>query len=176
METQDRNLVGQTLRGGTPMKSYKKTILGKVFVTAWNSFESTPEGLILQGNPDTNDDGCIIDIWSVDEDYYFRSKNKEHLQTGVVVEYVRKTVESEKTVEQFTDEELESLLEDKFKKFFALQTLLNSVKSVPVLFRIKRIAENNEKSSKVVAAIEARISELQKEEFKPLPQSIQTEL
>ena len=34
-----------------PHAVYKKTILGKVFVTVLNPFDESPEGILLQGNP-----------------------------------------------------------------------------------------------------------------------------
>ena len=169
MQVEDRNLVGTALHGGAPIKSYKKTTLGKVGVTVWNSFENRAEGLILEGNPDNNDDGCIIDVWTPDEDYYFKSKNKRHLQTGDVIEFKRSSEEPVKEVQQYNDDELLELLEDKFKKFFALQTLLNSTNSIPLLFRIKKVAQDKEKSDKVIKAIEGRISELQALEFTNVP-------
>lgn len=172
----DLNLAGATLRGGTPYKSYKKTSLGKVYITIWNSFEKRPEGILLQGDPKAGDESTIIDMWSVDEDYFFRNKNKMHLDTGEVVEYARKSVQVEKTVEQFTDEELETLLDEKFKKFFSFTNMLNNTKSLALLFRIRGFAEDKEKSEKVMNAIDARISELQLEELGPAPSSVITEL
>lgn len=175
METQDRNIVSSALHGGVPYKSYKKTILGKVYITVWNSFEQTPEGLLLFGDPAKSDDECFIDTWTQDEDYYFKSKNKRHLQTGNVIEVVRNTDPVEKTIEEYSDEELEAVLDEKFKKHFALQALLNGTESIALLFRIKGIAQEQEKSDKAVKAIEARISELQANEYK-MPKVIEKEL
>lgn len=176
MEHQDRNIVSSALHGGKPLKSYIKTILGKVYVTVWNSFENMPEGLILYGDPRKSEDTCVIDVWNHDEDYYFRTKNKRHLQAGNLISYERKEETSEKSAEEFSDAELEKLLEDKFKKFFSLQSLLNETDSIALLFRIKRIAEEQERSDKVIKAVEARIAELQAGEYKGIPSVVETEL
>jgi hypothetical protein len=173
MENQDRNLIGSALRGGKPLKSYIKTILGKVYVTVWDSFENKPVGLLLEGDPRKGDEGCIIDIWTNDEDQYFKNKNRTHFTTGDVISYTRKTEERERTVEEYSDEELVTIINS---KFFTLQNVLNNTDSVAVLFRIKNLAQDNEKSDKLIRAIEARISEVQADEFKPMPRSITVEL
>lgn len=163
---EDRNIINSAMYGGSPLKSYIKTILGKVYVTVWDSFTGGPEGVILFGDPRKGDDTCVVDIWTEEEDYYFRTKNKRHLQTGDVILYTRKTEVKERTVEEFTDEELTEILN---KKYFALQNVLNSTTSVAVLFRIRSLAEKLEKSDKIMSAIDGRISEVQAEEYKPVP-------
>lgn len=173
MENQDRNIASGAIHGGSPFKSYIKTILGKVYVSVWDSFENKPEGWILEGDPRKVDDGCIVDVWTPEEDFYFRNKNKRHLQTGDVIVYERKAVEKERTVEEYSDAELTEIVNS---KFFTLQNVLNNTDSVAVLFRIKNLAQDLEKSEKLLKAIEARISEVQAEEFKPLPKSTITEL
>ena len=176
MEIQDRNIVSSALHGGNPYKSYIKTILGKVYVTIWNSFENIPEGLILSGDPRKGDESCSVDVWSQDEDYYFTTKNKRHLLVGNIIVHTRKSDPVEKTVEGYSDEDLEKLLDERFKKFFSLQTLLNDTDSIALLFRIKRIAEDKERSDKIIKAIESRISELQASEYKSIPSVVETEL
>lgn len=173
MENKDRNFANSAIHGGTPHKSYIKTILGKVFVTIWDSFESKPVGMLLEGDPRKGDENSIIDIWSAEEDFFFRSKNKLHLQTGDIITYVRKTEEKERTIEEYADEELIAIINS---KFFTLQNVLNNTSSIAVLFRIKSLASELEKSDKLIKAIEARISEVQAEEFKPLPKVLSTEL
>jgi len=173
MDIQDRNLVGSTLYSGKPLKSYIKTILGKVYITVWNSFEGIAEGHLLSGDPRHADEGCIVDIWTEEEDYYFRNKNKRHLQTGTIISYSRKESVAARTLEEFSDEELRLEIN---KKFLAFQNILNSTSSIAVLFRIKNLAGEMEKSEKIVKAIEARIAEVQAEEFKPMPESVVSEL
>jgi len=173
MTGNDINLVNSVKHGTTPYKSYIKTILGKVYVTIWDGFENKPVGMLLEGDPRQGDESCIVDVWSVDEDFFFRTKNKLHLTTGDVIVYARKVEERERTVEEYSDEELKEILGS---KFFTLQNVLNNTNSVAVLFRIKNLAQEMEKSDKIIKVIEARISEVQAEEFKPLPQSTTMEI
>lgn len=173
MENRDRNLANSAIHGGAPLKSYIKTILGKVHVTVWNSMENRPEELLLEGDPRRGDEESIIDIWSQEEDYFFKNKNRLHLKTGDVISYARKTEEKERTVEEYSDDELKQIINS---KFFTLQNVLNNTDSIAVLFRIKSLAQELEKSDKLIKAIEARISEVQAEEFKPLPKTLTTEL
>ncbi len=165
METQDRTIINSAVYGGTPLRSYIKTILGKVYVTVLDELEGIPEGLILEGDPRKNEESCIIDVWTEEEDYYFRKKNKKHLETGTIISYVRKEIERERTIEEFTDAELGAIVKD---KFFSLLTALNSTESIATLFRMKNIAQDLERSDKIIKAIEARISEVQAQEYKPL--------
>jgi len=173
MNNEDRNLNSTALHGGTPLKSYIKTILGKVYVTVWDSFENTPVGTILEGDPRQGDESCIVDIWSEEEDFFFRKKNNLHLQTGDVIVYARSNKEPDRTIEQYSDEELKVIINS---KFFTLQNALNNTNSTAVLFRLKNLAQELEKSDKLIKVIEARIAEVQAEEFKPLPKTINTEL
>ena len=52
------------------------------------------------------------------------------------------------------------MLDEKFKKFFSLQTLLNDTDSIAVLYRIQKIAEDQDRSEKILGAIKARIAEI----------------
>lgn len=173
MDTKDKRIISSVLAGGKPYRSYIKTILGKVYVSVWNTFEQQPEGVILHGDPRTEEETAIIDLFSEEEDFYFRQKNKKHLQTGDVIQYNRKEEERVRTPEEFSDDELKEILA---KPFFSTQKLLNETESVALLFRIKNLAHDMDKSDKVMRAIEARISEVQANEFKPLPDKIETEL
>lgn len=173
METQDRNLTSGAIRGGTPLRSYIKTILGKVYVFVWDSFENLRTGIILEGDPRKKDEGSIVDVWTEEEDFFFRGKNKRLLEVGQIIPYIRKEEPKERTIEEYSDEELTTIVNS---KFFTLQNVLNNTSSIAVLFRIKNLAQDLEKSSKLIKAIEARISEVQAEEFKPIPNQTNLEL
>jgi alpha-L-fucosidase len=165
MDIQDKNL----LSGTKPIKSYIKTILGKVYVTVWDSWENKPTGILLEGDPRKGDESCIIDIMTPEEDNFFKKKNAIHLREGSVITHVRSTEEKVRTVEEYSDDELKDILNS---KFFTIQTTLNNTSSIAVLFRIKNLAHEMEKSDKLIKVVEARISEVQAEEFKPLPKSL----
>lgn len=172
METTDRNLVSSAIHGGVPIKSYIKTILGKVYVSAWDSFENQPIGLILEGDPRKEAESSIVDVWTEEEDFFFRNRNKRSLQIGEIIAFARKTEEREKTIEEYSDAELTTVINS---KFFSFQNTLNSATSLAVLFRIKNLASDLEKSEKIMKLIEARISEVQASEFIPI-KNIVTEL
>ncbi len=146
------------MNSGKPVRSYIKTILGKVFVTVWDPFTNTPTGLILSGDPKKREESSIIDMFTELQDSFFRRMNRRQLETGVVIPYTRVEEAKERTIEESTDEELETLVN---QKFLALQSTLNKVNSEPVLFRMLQIARDLEKSEKIIRAIEARLSEIQ---------------
>lgn len=161
-----RNELFSTMNEGRPFKSYIKGILGQVAVIIWDNFEETPLEIILTGNPKSRDDSSIVDVWSAKEDVFFNKVNKKLFNSGVMLPYVRPEVPTvvEKTVEQSSDEELMTMINS---RFLAFQASLNKIFSVAVLFRIRSLAEDMDKSEKIIKAIEARISEVQTAEFAP---------
>lgn len=152
------------MQTGTPYKSYKKTILSKIYVNVLNSFSGQPEGRIVSGNPRTELENCIIDMWSEMEDVYFKRTNKKHFETGNLIEYKRKEQsEKVKTIKDYSDEELTVLLNS---RFLTLQSVISKVDSVAPLFRLLTLAKEMEKSEKIIKFLEGKLSELQLAEFK----------
>lgn len=174
MNSQTNDLYS-AMTGGVPLKTYIKTILGRVYVTALNMLTGTPtpEGVILDGDPRKKDGACMIDVWSEQEDYFFRKMNKKHFDLGILIEYKRIETPRERTIEEFTDEELKALIS---KPFLALKATLDKTNSVATLFRIQGLATELEKSEKVMRAIESRLSEAQQAEVPVLPNSVESEL
>jgi hypothetical protein len=158
MDSAERAIQHFEKTGGKPLRSYIKTILGKVFINTWDSFTERPVGLLLEGDPRNNDETCIYDIWSEKEDMYFRKSNKRHFETGTLIPYTRSDAPREKTFEESDDSELMDLVQ---KPFLALRNKLAVTESEAVLFRLLGIAESLDKSDKVTGAIKARISEVQ---------------
>ena len=165
-EIQARNDMLAAMKGGKPFKSYKKTILGKVFVEVWDNFHNGPVGLLLTGDPKKDDVDCIYHAWTEDNDVYFRrvGHNKRHLEQGTVVpiKWVEKEVEA--SPETASDEEIAALVS---APFLSLQNALNKTESIPFIYRILTIAQEQDKSNKIIRAIEARLSEVQENEFDP---------
>lgn len=146
-----------------PYASYIKTILGQVAVVVWDNVLQKPVDVILHGNPKKKDEDSIIKVWDVKEDSFFKRMNRSHFQKGVLIPYdYPVNVEPVKTIEQATDAELAEIVNS---KYISLINRLNKIQSVPVLFRMKGIAEDLEKSEKITSAIEKRISELQTAEY-----------
>lgn len=150
-----------------PHASYIKTILGQVGVNVWDRFTQEPAYVILHGDPKRKADESIVDVWTPKEDSYFRRNNKRHFENGVLIPYTRpENVEVELPIEQYPDEQLQAIIN---LKFIALQHKLNEINSVPVLFRMKSLAEEMEKSNKITGAIEKRISDVQMAQFTEKP-------
>src|SRR3990172_8785365 len=110
MNNEDRNLASGAMHSGVPYASYEKTILGKMFVSVWDSFENRAEGIILHGDPRKREETSIVHTWSQEEDYYFRNKNKRLLETGQIIPHTRKEEAVEHTIEQYSDEELTTII------------------------------------------------------------------
>lgn len=161
-----RNEIYSSMNQGRPYASYIKTILGKVDVILWDNFNEAPMEILLTGNPKKREDTSIVDVWSEKEDVFFRRVNSRLFSKGVLIPYTRPEAPAvvERPIEQSTDEELSAIVNS---KFLALQNHLNKIESIPVLFRIRGIAEELEKSAKIINAIEARISEIQTAELSP---------
>ncbi len=150
----------------TPYKSYIKTVLGKIYVTVLNPFSGEPEGRIIKGDPrGKGKDLCIIDIWSEMEDAFFTRINKRHLETATLIQYTRKEEKvEEKSPNDFSDEELTTLLNE---KFFTLTNKVNKMTSVAPIFRLVTVARELEKSEKIIKYLEGKLSELQLLEYQP---------
>lgn len=156
--SQDTFVAMQT---GKPYKSYKKTILGLVYVSVLNSFSREPEGMILRGDPRKLEPDSFVDLWDDVEDAFFRRKNKRHLETGILIAFEKPENYQEPVVEKYasySDEQLEEVLG---QKWLALMKSINETNSESVLYRLLTIARENEKSEKLISAIEARLSEVQ---------------
>lgn len=126
-------------------------------------FQNQPDGSLLTGDPRNNEEGCIVDIWNDQEDVYFKRMNASLLSKGLILPYQRKEeTEHVKTVEESTDEELLELVNS---KFFTFQSKLNSINTIPVLFRILEVARQAEKSEKIIKLVEARLAEVQGNEY-----------
>lgn len=158
-----RNEVNASGEMDKPYASYIKTILGQVAVTVWDNVLDKPVDVILKGNPKKKDEDTIVKVWSPKEDGFFQRMNRGHFKRGTIIPYTMpEKVEEVRTIEQSTDEELAKIVN---MKFLGLQAKLNEVTSVPVLYRMKVIAEELDKSEKITRAIEKRISELQVAEY-----------
>lgn len=150
------------MQTGTPFHSYIKTILGKIYLNIWDSFNNKPVGIILTGNPGANPEGCIVDTWNEKEDLFFKRSNKRHFETGFLISYTRPQTIVEKSPNEFTDEELINLLNS---RFMTLQHAVNKMTSVAPVFRITELARKLEKSEKIIKFLEGKQSELQLKEY-----------
>lgn len=151
------------MQTGTPYKSYRKVVLGKIYVTTWDSFQNKPIGMIIEGDPSGKDaDACIVDVWDEREDVFFKRANRRQFETGYLVDYVRPITTPPKSPNDFTDDELVTLIG---KNFLGLKAVVNKMTSVAPVYRLLIVAKDLEKSEKIIKFLEGRISELQAEEY-----------
>lgn len=156
-ETMDR-AVYAAMKGGEPYKRYIKTILGMVFVTVLNPFSGKPEGVNLFGEPDGANPKTFVEIWSPKEDIFFLRMNDGHFKAGNL-RLLSETIEpAPRSPNEITNDEIDELLG---KKFLALKNKLNQFTAVGPVYRLLRRAEELDKSEKIVAAIKARLAELE---------------
>lgn len=172
METRQSNEeISKRMIDGNPVKSYKKVVLGQLLLKTWDAMIGKEVEIIFSGEP--NSDSAIFDVWSDWEKLYFERSNKRHFEKGMLIPWERKeAVEAVRGFEQYTDSELGEIINS---KFLALQSTLNKIQSVAVLFRMMSIAADMEKSDKITGVIQKRISELQTEEFAPKKPSLAIE-
>ena len=142
-----------------PVKSYKKTINGKVAVWVFNPIVNQPEQILLQG---VGED-AVYQAFSELENTFFKRMNKKALSQGTVIEF--ESENSQEVEYEFlansTDEELRTLISQPYKKF---KKDLESVKSEAVVIRLLRIATEAEKSETILNLVRAKLSEVQSEE------------
>lgn len=169
MDTQ-KDEISKRMVDKNPVKSYKKVVLGQLLLKTWDSMLGKEVEIIFSGEP--NSESAIFDVWSDWEKLYFERNNKKHFEKGMLIPWTRQEeVEAVRGFEQYTDAELTEIVNS---KFLSLQSTLNKIKTVAVLFRMMAIASELEKSDKITSIIQKRISELQTEEFapkKPVPVS-----
>lgn len=147
------------MQTGEPYRTYKKSILGKVYLTVLNPFNTKEsQGIILSGNPRTNDKGCFLKIWTLQEDVFLRKMNEYHFEQGNIVEWHSKPEPERKLYSAYTEDEVAEIVNSHHLK---LQNTLNSIESEAFLLRLLDKADELEKSDKIVAKIQARLAEVQ---------------
>jgi hypothetical protein len=155
------------IEGKPPFATYIKSVLGKVQVRYLSPYNREKEYIILEGDPKSrNNESCIIDVWSLSEDRFFRRENQKHFEKGYLLPYTRKEVvlTEEDTVNSMSDDELKVLLQ-KDTKFFTLQNKVNKMTSVAPVSRLIEFAKEMEKSQKVIDFLQGKMSEIQMNEF-----------
>lgn len=148
--------VFSAMQTGKPHATFKKTILGQVYVTVLSPFSNQPEGLLLTGAKDS--ETSMVDVWSEMEYVFFKRLNKRHLERGILIQIEKQEAKVEKFIEQYSDEELINVIN---QKYIAFQKVLSGITSEAVLFRMLDLAKELEKSAKIIGVIEAKIAELQ---------------
>lgn len=142
-----------------PYTSYRKTIPAQVAVTILSPETNQQEGLLLYGDP-RSDERAVIHMWSEKEDMFFRRKNKTHLDRGTIIRIQYTEPVEDKTIEQYSDDELKGVLAQT-KQFATFQKTLMETTSTAVIYRLLELAKEADKSDRIIKSIESRLSELQ---------------
>jgi len=144
------------MQAGKPLKTFRKTILGRAHVYVLNPFSGLKESLILQGDAEQSK----VDLWSLPEVAFFMKMNAILLKEGSLIEVPQPKTEPVhvRTITEFNDAELEEVLNYKFLK---LQNEVSKTTSVAVIYRLLNLARDGGRSEKLIKFLEGRLSELQ---------------
>jgi hypothetical protein len=142
------------MQTGTPYKRFQKTILGKVHVVALNPFTDQPEGIILEGSGEES----FVDVWDEKADAFFRRLNAKHFESGRLSEVKVREDAVVKSVNDFTEDDMDILLNS---KYLVLKSALTHFTSEAPVFRLLNRARELDKSEKIIKRIEERLVELQ---------------
>ena len=151
------------MQTGKPLKAYRKTIRGNVTVEVLNSFSGKPEIILLHG-ADNSSAGATVKLWDEKEMVYFMKANKRAIETGKVIEVKDPSNVIELNIKPYadaTDETLSDLLDGRKTPWYSFLKEISKMETEGVLIRLLDFAHINEKSDKVISAIEARLSEVQ---------------
>lgn len=140
---------------GTPYKTYKKVILGKVGVVVLDPFNGQPTTVILQGNPDLDDEECYISTWDEAENNFFLRMNKSLLTEGLLVEWDENKDFTE--ADLWGDVRLSDILA---KPFIGFNHAVAGIDSPAVLVRLLNLARAKGKSESFIKVILSRLKDL----------------
>jgi len=162
------NSVYSAMQTGTPLASFRKACLGKIQVKILDPFSDQVVDLILKGdpkNPATDQEEITVDLWTEKALVFFKRINKKQFEAGNLVEINRekeRAFELEKTtLNNLTDEEIVKLVNS---PFMTLRHALNQMTVSTAVKRVLDIAIEQDRSTKVIKAIEQRLAEVQAEE------------
>jgi len=152
------------VEGKEPLKSFIKRCTGKLFVYVLNPFTKEKEGLLLAGDHRKPDESCIYDVYSPEEELFFRRSNRRHFETGDLVDYrrVEKEPTEEEKLNRMSEEEMIKLLGE---RYYTFQNTVDRFTSVTPLFVLLDVANKENKSEKITKVIKAKIAELQTQEY-----------
>ena len=117
MSTPSSADVYSAMQSGTPYRTFKKTIVAKVYITYLDPFSRKPAEMIMKGIPSKKEEGCFYHAWSEEEFLYFKRLNKDLLETGNVIEQKPKPhkeepkKKAELNYNALPDEEIEKIYE-----------------------------------------------------------------
>lgn len=146
---------------GSPLKTYRKAITGKVAVRLLNPFSGEPAETVLHGVPgkDSGED-IEVRLWTPTDLKYFETFNRGLIQSGTLVLVAKHSEQVLNTVNALDDDSLRDLVTS---NFLSLKKALNEITSENTLQRALVIAEEENRSAKVLSLIKERIATVQQE-------------
>ena len=147
-----------------PMVSYIKTIRGRVAVNRISPMSGEEEVLILNGDiddPDADLSEAIVPLYTHHDLKYFEQANKRAIEDGRVALHDSDRDELNR-INAITDDAIKELVSG---KFFTLKGKLQEFTSPIPVGRILRIAKEENRPVKTIETIEARLAELQTQEY-----------
>lgn len=154
----DYDIFSAMQEGREPLARFRKTIVGKVHVTALNPFSDTPEGVLLEGDAEKS----YIELWDAKQLVFFTRMNEKHLQAGRIVRMEKTPEPPPPSPNQLTDEEIDELLEG---KFLPLKHKVEKFTDAAPVLRLINRARELEKSEKIIKFLEERIAQLELEKY-----------
>jgi uncharacterized linocin/CFP29 family protein len=137
------------MQEGNPVATYKKTILGKVFVNVLDPFSDKPAGIILTG--DSGSENARVDVWTLKEDLFLQRMNRSLFERGVLKKVSENKI---KKVETFEDSDLTNILG---LSYISLQKKLAEIDDSVILMRLVDLAKEAGKSEKIIETLEKKL-------------------
>lgn len=144
---------------GAPLKVYRKVITGKVVVRTIDTYTGNPTEMLIPGTtPTTEKVDLEVPLWTPYEVSYFEKNNKSLIESGVLIPVGAKSEVEVSFDNALTDEQITEMLTS---HFLSLKGKLEKITSETTLQRVLTIAEELNRPAKTLAAIKARLEELQ---------------
>jgi hypothetical protein len=149
-----------------PLTYYIKTIRGRVAVDRISPMSGEQETIILKGDvadPAADLSEAMIALYTEHDLKYFEQANRKSIEQGRIVPHDPEKDELDR-INAITDDELRELVT---AKFFTLKAKLSEFTSSIPITRALRIAKEENRPIKTIEVIEARLAELQVEDYVP---------
>lgn len=146
-------------QSGEPLRTYRKAITGKVAVRVLNPFSGEPAEAIIYGEPNKAASAELeINLWTPTELKYFETYNRGLIQSGTLVVVSKRSDHPLNTINAQDDDALRDLVTSPFLR---LKKVLGEITSETTLQRALVIAEEENRSAKVLGLIKERLADLQ---------------
>lgn len=163
----DNIKIFEAMQEEEPIAIFRKTVLSKVVVTVLDPFSDQPVAIILSGKPnDPQNENCFVKVYNTKQLVFFTNMNKRLIETGLIIRddsFLKKAQDlSSKSYEQYTDDELyDEILS---KPYGAFAKIVAKIDNPIVISRLLSIAQDTNKSHKIVELLQNKLAELNQDE------------